>query len=64
MTEVWVSHARWEPEVYRGMDGSCVSTDTHRSQEEALAVCNALCREGFGGQRKHFPRETWVTRVS
>lgn len=63
ISQVWVSNARWSLEVYRGMDGSGVSTDTHRSQDEALAVCNALCRQGFGGQRKDFPLETWVSRA-
>lgn len=57
----WVSHARWAPEVYTGPDGSSVSTDTHLTQEEALAVCNGLHRDGFGGQRQAFPLETWTT---
>lgn len=57
----WTSHARWPLDVYKGADGSGVSTDTHHTQEEALNVCNVLNREGFGGQRKAFPLETWVT---
>lgn len=57
--ERFVSHARWPLDVYR-VDGG-VSTDTHRTREEAQHVCDALKRDGFGGQRQHFPIETWVT---
>lgn len=60
----WQSNAMWASNVYRGMDGKCVSTDTHLTQEEALAVCNALNREGFGGLGKDFPIETWVDRAT
>jgi hypothetical protein len=62
--EKWISHAQWPLSVYRGMDGTGISTDTHDSEEGARAVCDGLRREGFGGQRRHFPIRTWVTRAS
>ncbi|MGE7139633.1 hypothetical protein ACQKIE_18560 [Luteibacter sp. NPDC031894] len=57
----WKSHAQWPLAVYRGMDGSGVSTDTHLTEEEATAVCRLLERDGFGGERKAFPIRTWVS---
>lgn len=57
----WKSNAQWPLDVYRGMDGSGISTDTHESLEGAQAVCDGLRRDGFGGERKHFPVRTWVT---
>ncbi len=61
--EKWLSHARWPLDVYRGERGDGVSTDTHLSEGEAKAICAGLEREGFGGQRRAFPIETWVTRA-
>lgn len=58
---VWTSHAQWPLEVYLGMYGDGISTDTHNTREGALAVCDGLRREGFGGQREHFPLRVWVT---
>jgi hypothetical protein len=60
--EKWISHARWPLNVYRGEHGDGISTDTHLSEAEAKAVCRGLEREGFGGQARAFPIETWVTR--
>lgn len=57
----WTSHAQWLLSVYRGMDGKGISTDTHRSEEEAKAVCRALEHDGFGGDHTNFPLRTWVT---
>lgn len=58
----WQSNAQWPLDVYRGPYGDGISTDTHRSQEEAEAVCRLLKRDGFGGERKHFPIRTWVSQ--
>ncbi len=55
------SNALWPADVYKGMYGDSISTDTHRSEEDAQAVCRALEREGFGGERKHFPLKTWTS---
>ena len=49
------SNAQWPLDVYRGMDGNGISTDTHRTKADAQAVCDILRREGFGGERKNFP---------
>ena len=58
---LWTSHAQWPLEVYRGMRGDGISTDTHPSPEAAQAVCDGLLRDGFGGEREHFPLRVWVT---
>lgn len=55
------SNALWPEHVYRGMYGDGISTDLHPSEEAARAVCEGLEREGFGGERKHFPIRTWVS---
>lgn len=58
----FVSNAEWPLNVYRGIDGTGItSDDSHRTREEAQAVCNALDYSGFGGMGKHFPIRTWVT---
>jgi hypothetical protein len=59
----WSSNAQWPLDVYRGMDGTGITTDTHRTEKEAKAVCRLLEREGFGGERKHFPIRTWTEKV-
>ena len=61
--EKYQSNAQWSLDVYRGMDGTGVSTDTHKTLDAALAVCTALRREGFGGEGKHFPIRVWVSEV-
>lgn len=57
------SNAQWPLDVYRGMDGNGISTDTHRTKADAQAVCDILRREGFGGERKNFPIRVWVSEV-
>lgn len=57
------SNAQWPLDVYRGMDCTGISTDTHRTKAGAQAVCDMLRREGFGGERKHFPIRVWVSEV-
>lgn len=59
----WTSNAEWPRQVYRGIDGSGITTDTHSSEYAAQCVCEALEREGFGGEGKHFPIRTWVSRI-
>lgn len=63
MKEIYISNAKWPLEVYRGMDGKGISTDTHESLEGAIAVCRALKRDGFGGQGKEFPLDVWVEKI-
>lgn len=62
-SETWISHAQWPLNVYRGMDGKGISTDTHKTKEEALSVCHGLLRDGFGGNGADFPLRTWVTKA-
>jgi len=58
------SHARWpENTIAFSMNGTQITTDNHNSEEEAQAVCNILEREGYGGNDKVFPVETWVTPI-
>ena len=63
MTEKFQSNAQWPLDVYRGMRGDGISTDVHETRDGAQAVCDALRREGFGGQREHFPLLVWVSEV-
>lgn len=64
MNEKWQSNAEWPLDVYRGMYGDGITSDTHRSRDEAQNVCLMLNRDGFGGQGKHFPKRTWVSEVT
>lgn len=57
------SCAKWPKEVYSGADGSCISTDTHDFESEALSVCRLLEKDGFGGDRRFFPEKTWVEPI-
>ena len=58
------SHARWkEGTVAFSMDGSQITTDDHYSEEEAQGVCRMLERDGYGGDNKLYPVETWVTPI-
>lgn len=54
------SFAEWPPEV--GLHPS-VSTDDHYTEAEAKGVCRLLERNGFGGDRVHFPLRTWVEPI-
>lgn len=55
------SNAEWPEHVYRGMDGSCISDDSHSSLLSAKAVCHLLMAHGFGGDEKEYPIRVWVT---
>lgn len=57
----FVSCARWPESVYKGIDGTHISTDQHLTFKAAKAVCNLLGKEGFGGEKKDFPISVWVT---
>lgn len=61
MTTKFQSNALWPEGVCSSMYGDNISTDTHSSIEAARGVCNGLRREGFGGERKHFPLLTWIS---
>lgn len=57
------SNALWPAGVCCSKYGDNISTDTHLTQDGALGACEILGREGFGGQRQHFPLMTWVGPV-
>ena len=59
----YTSNAQWDLKVYRGMYGDGITTDEHRTYEEAAGVCRLLEREGFGGMGADFPLRTWVEEV-
>ena len=65
MTEkTYRSHARWEDgTIAFSNDGSQVTTDDHYSEEEAKGVCLMLERDGYGGDNKLYPVETWVAPI-
>ena len=56
------SNARW-PTSLEFLYEDRVSTDTHCTRESAQVVCDMLEEDGYGGQGKIFPEETWVTAI-
>lgn len=59
-TKKWRSCARWPHK--HGFDRD-LTTDEHETRAAAQAVCDILQREGLGGDRVHFPFETWVEEI-
>ncbi|MGD9156884.1 MAG: hypothetical protein PVG39_00625 [Desulfobacteraceae bacterium] len=57
----WKSCAKWDPchGFYNDM-----TTDKHDTKEQAEEVLKLLRREGLGGERCHFPLETWVEPIT
>lgn len=55
------SNALWPKGVCSSKYGDNISIDTHSTKEQAEGVCEGLKREGFGGQREHFPLKVWVS---
>lgn len=53
----WMSCARWPHK--HGFQND-LTTDKHDTKEAAQAVCDMLMLHGLGGDRIHFPFETWV----
>ena len=58
---MYQSNAQWPLDVYQGMYGDGISTDTHSTFEMAQAVCDGLMKEGWGGGGKVFPVSVWVS---
>jgi hypothetical protein len=56
----WRSCARWPHK--HGFEND-LTTDTHMTRQQAVAVCNRLMEEGLGGERIHFPFETWAEPI-
>jgi hypothetical protein len=61
-TTQFSSNAEWPDCIKLGRVPN-VSTDTHKSEEMAQAICNRLEQTGFGGDGEVFPIKTWVERV-
>ena len=57
--ERYISNAQWPLDVYKYNNG--VSTDTHKTREQAQAVCDGIKKHGFGGEGKSFPLRVWVS---
>ena len=49
----WKSCAIW-PQGTVPCLNDCTE-DEHDTKDQAIAVCDMLCRDGFGGDRKMFP---------
>ncbi len=56
----WMSIAEWDP-CHSFCDNKTV--DTHKTKEQAEAVCRMLESDGLGGERIHFPVKTTVAEV-
>lgn len=37
--------------------------DTHKTKEQAEAICKILEKCGLGGERIHFPVKTWIEEI-
>jgi len=60
-TKKYQSNAQWPKGQYPM--GNDVSTDKHRDQQSAEAVCKGLEKEGWGCEGKVFPIRTWVSEI-
>lgn len=40
--------------------GDDITTDSNQSYEAAIAICDLLVKEGWGGEGKTFPLKTWI----
>ena len=58
----YISNARWPRGTVAGYD-DYISTDYHETFQQAEKVCEMLEDEGFGGDGKIFPVETWVSTL-
>lgn len=60
---MYQSNALWPDGVCSTKYGDNISTDTHETVHQSAAVCRALRRDGFGGERKVFPLYVWTSEV-
>jgi hypothetical protein len=56
------SNAEWPMDIYNGHEHN-ITSDTHDTHEKAQAICRALKRDGFAGERRQFPIRTWVSEL-
>lgn len=56
----WKSVVVWPDGTCSTSVGKDMSYDFHASYNEANSICQALCEDGFGGDRKRFPITTVI----
>ena len=59
---MWESRAVWPSEVSAGNTDN-ESRDSHTTEKQAQSVCDALKREGLGGEGIIFPISTCVVEI-
>lgn len=61
----WQSWAEWPDGLVNNIsgEGKNNTVDCHDTEEQAKAVCSMLERNGFGGERIHFPVKTWTVPI-
>jgi len=58
------SNVDWgDYDLCNGYANHNITTDVHGSKETAFAICKMLKRDGFGGQKEHFPKKVWVSCI-
>lgn len=57
------SCAAWPKGTFDDLPTPNETSDTHDTLEQALAVCQALVKNGAGGDGKAFPIRAWMERV-
>lgn len=60
----YLSKAQWPVGAIAQKRVNDVTTDRHRTEASALAVCRMLERDGLGGEGKIFPIRTWIETKS
>jgi len=56
------SYAEWDKHI-PGFHQRNTTRDEHDTQRQAEAVCDALKRDGLGGEGKFFPLRTWTELI-
>jgi len=59
----WRSIAVWPKDVVIVSSNNNTTIDEHYTYEQAKGVCTLLNIEGFGGERKIFPINTFVEKL-
>ena len=57
----WKSCAIWPDHTCDSLNN--YTEDFHDTEDQAMAVCDMLCRDGFGGTKEIFPLTTAVDPV-
>lgn len=60
----WISIVKWPEEKIDLGNENNSSCDFHNSQKDANTVVEMLEKDGFGGEGKVFPTETFVAHVT